>query len=382
LQNDDSYEGIVSRNAQFASVEMPRLSKAEEQQIEREKLADRRDALPWSALLRIACYFGILIAVIFLTNAAISAGLRRLKTSAFGAENQIMQGKVNAQVVIAGSSRAVAHYDPRTLEAVTGRTAFNIGRNGEQTDMQVAFLKAYLGHNQKPEVVIFNLDAFSFLTSQGVFEQVDYTPYIDDPALYDAIRKINPNAWKSRYIPLYGYVVEDMNFTWILGLKSFFGWTPREDYFLGFNPRARKWTTEFENLKASKPDGVRFEIETAGVEDVKGLIQLCQQNGIQLIFVYSPEYIEMQALTNNRQEVFGLFRELSTTYNVPFWNYSGWEFAGNKDYFQNSQHLNSIGAEVFSDDLAKRLKEYFEGQSKDAGSTQALGRSFVSGSSN
>ncbi len=382
MQNDDSYEGMVSRNAQFASVEMPQLSAIEDQQIAREQVADRRDALPWSALFRIACYFGALIAIIFLTNAAISIGLRRLKTSAFGAENQIMQGKVNAQVVIAGSSRAVAHYDPRAIEAVTGHTAFNIGRNGEQTDMQVAFLKAYLEHNQKPEVVMFNLDVFSFLTSRGVFEQVDYTPYISDPALYDAIRKINPNAWKSRYIPLYGYVVEDMNFTWILGLKSFFGWTPREDYFLGFNPRAKKWTTEFENLKASKPEGVRFEIEPAGVEDVKGLIQLCQQNGIQLIFVYSPEYAEMQKLTKNREEVFNLFRELSNSYKVPFWDYSGWEFAGNKDYFQNSQHLNAVGAAAFSDDLAKRLKEYFEVQSKDAESTQVSGRSFASGSPN
>jgi hypothetical protein len=356
---------------------MPQLSEIEEQQIEKERLAEWRDALPWSSLFRIACYFSALIVVIFLTNAAISSGLRRLKTSAFGAENQIMQGKVNAQVVIAGSSRAVAHYDPRAIEAATGLTAFNLGRNGEQTDMQVAFLKAYLEHNEKPQVVIFNLDAFSFLTSRGVYEQVDYTPYISDPALYDAIRKINPNAWKSRYIPLYGYVVEDMNFTWILGLKSFFGWTSREDYFLGFNPRTKKWTTEFENLKASKPDGVRFEIEPAGVEDVKGLIQLCQQDGIQLIFVYSPEYIEMQKLTNNREEVFNLFRELSTNYKVPFWDYSGWEFAGNKDYFQNSQHLNNVGAAAFSDDLAKRLKEYLGVQSKNTGSTQVSGRPFA-----
>ena len=136
----------------------------------------------------------------------------------------------------------------------------------------------------------------------------------------------------------------------------------REDFFQGFNPRSKEWTGEFESLKAGNPNGVSFEIEPAGIQDVEELIRVCKQNGIQLIFVYSPEYIEMQSLTRNRAEIFNRFHELAVRSDVPLWDYSDWKYAGDKQYFQNSQHLNADGAAVFSKDLSEHLKQYLAAQ--------------------
>ena len=369
MQNKDSFDRVFSQSTLTASAEPPRLQPEEAKPAVAQTAGPRREPMlePWKAVRRIACFFAIVVVLIFVMNAMITSGLRRLRTSAFGASNQIMEGKVNAQIVVSGSSRALAHYDPRRIEAVTGRTAFNLGRNGAQTDMQVAFLKAYLAHNRKPEIVVHNLDAFTFVTTREVFDPVEYTPYLYDRDLYSALGKINPNIWKSRYLPLYGYVVEDMNFTWVRGLKGFWGWSPPEDYFLGFNPRSKKWTDDFEHMKANNPNGVRFDIEPAGIQVVEDLIQVCRQGGIQLILVYSPEYIEMQSLTSNRAQVFGLFHELADRSDVPLWDYSDWKYAGNQDLFQNSQHLNATGAAFFSDDLANRLKAYLAARSNSAG---------------
>lgn len=368
MQNKDNFDRFSSQNTLTASAEPPR-PESEDAKPAAAEAADpgqKPISEPWKGVRRLACFFGIVVVLIFVMNAMITSGLRRLRTSAFGASNQIMEGKVNAQIVISGSSRALAHYDPRRIEAITGRTAFNLGRNGAQTDMQVAFLKAYLAHNRKPEIVVHNLDAFTFVTTREVFDPVEYTPYLYDRDLYSALGNINPNIWKSRYLPLYGYVVEDMNFTWVLGLKGFWGWTPPEDYFLGFNPRSKKWTDDFERMKANNPNGVHFDIEPAGIRVVEDLIQVCRQKGIQLILVYSPEYIEMQSLTSNRAQVFGLFHELADRSDVPLWDYSDWKYAGDQDLFQNSQHLNAAGAAIFSDDVANRLKVYLAARSNSA----------------
>jgi hypothetical protein len=363
LQNEYSSEETLERSALDVRDEFSQIRSGMEESCEQSAGATMS---VWKGVTKIAFFFVMLVAVFYALNAAITSGLRRVKTSAYGASNQIMQGKVNAQIVITGSSRALAHYDPRAIEAITGRTAYNLGRNGSQTDMQVAFLKAYLAHNQKPEVVVHNLDAFSFVTTHEVYDPVEYTPYLYDHNLYDALHKINPNIWKTRYIPLYGYVVEDMKFAWILGLKGFVGLSPREDYFQGFNPRSKQWSDDFQKLRASNPDGVSFDIEPGGIEDVKELIRVCQENGIRLIFVYSPEYSEMQELTNNRAQIFGKFRELILPANITFWDYSNWPHADDKGYFQNSQHLNAEGAAVFSDDLANQLKGYFTEQNRVA----------------
>ena len=324
----------------------------------------------WFALRRLVCFFGLLAAVALGLNALITVGLRRVKTGQYGVSNRIMRGQINAQIVISGSSRALSGFDPRVIEATTGLSAYNIGRNGSQTDMQLAVLRAYLEHNRKPEIVIQSLDSFSFEATREVYNPAQYVPYLYDEELWRPLRQINPGIWKSRYIPLYGYVVDDMSMSWMLGLRALSGWSPHEDFFLGFNPRSLKWTDEFKSFRAANPDGVNWPIDPEGRQSLEELVRVCQERGIQLIFVYPPEYSEMQGLTRNRNEVFDDFRELSAKYDVPFWDYSDWRYAGDTEYFQNSQHVNEDGAEVFSADLANRLREYLGTKSTAAGSLQ------------
>ena len=166
--------------------------------------------------------------------------------------------------------------------------------------------------------------------------------------------------WKSRYLPLYGYVAEDMSFAWIQGLRTFLPWPQRENVFDGFEPRATKWTDEFARFKASKRDDVRWDIEPAGIQLTEELIRLCHDRDIRLILVYSPEYSEMQAMTKNRKDIFEMFGEISSRQQVPLWDYSNWRYAANTAYFTNSQHLNADGAELFSGDVAMDLKRYIQ----------------------
>jgi hypothetical protein len=308
-------------------------------------------------VLRLAGFFLLLALIAQSLHQALNAGLRRVRTSQFGAFNRVMSGDVNAEILINGSSRALAHYDPRIIRKITGRTAYNLGRDASQTDMQVAILKAYLNHNEKPRILVQNLDLFSFLvTHKGeVYEPGFYLPYLYEDALYNALRQIDPAAWRWRNIPLYGYVVEDMRFTWVTGLKGIFGFSPREDYFLGFNPRSAVWSGEFERFKAKHPDGVRTATEPAGVAAMDELLGVCARGGIQVVLVYSPEYSGMQALETDRPKIMGMFRALSERCKVPLWDYSDSAFCQQKQLFRNSQHLNKDGAEAFSADLAARL---------------------------
>jgi hypothetical protein len=158
--------------------------------------------------------------------------------------------------------------------------------------------------------------------------------------------------------------VEDMNFTWVTGLKALAGSSPKQDYFLGFSPRDEKWTDDFRNFKAGNPKGVSFAIEPAGIQALEQLIDVCQKNGISLVFVYSPEYRGMQEMTNNRAEIFAEFHTLASRHHVPLWDYSEWKYDGDQDCFYNSQHLNAKGAALFSDDVATRLKGYWAARSQ------------------
>ena len=94
-----------------------------------------------------------------------------------------------------------------------------------------------------------------------------------------------------------------------------------------------------------------------GIRDIAELVEVCKQQDIPLLLVYSPEYYEMQALERNRREVFARVREICDQFSVPLWDYSDSPIFPNRAYFYNSQHLNADGAKIFPTDLARRLIE-------------------------
>ena len=315
------------------------------------------------AVIRLCGFLALVAILIVSLDSTITAGLRRMTTSIYGVNNRIMRGEINADIVITGSSRAASHYDPRVIERVTGRRTFNLGRNGSQTDMQIAVFNSYLKHNRRPGVVLHNLDAFTFQTTPEVYNPAQYVPYLAEEDLYGPLRRINPHIWKSRYLPLYGYVAEDMSFSWLLGLKAFVPLLQKDHLIDGFDPRDTKWTNEFDQFKDKAKEPVRWEIQPEGVRLMEGLLERCRRTGIHLILVYSPEYSEMQKLTGNRDEIFSLFKQMASRYRTPLLDYSNWRHAADTRYFTNSQHLNLDGAEEFSNDLAQDLKTYIETES-------------------
>jgi hypothetical protein len=310
---------------------------------------------------RLLTFFVLLVVIFYAADLAISTGLRGIKTSQFGVMNQIVDGQLNAEILITGSSRAFTHYDPRIIRQVTGRSAFNIGLNGSQTDMQLALLKTYLKHNKKPDLVIHNLDSFAFVTTHGgVYDPGQYLPYLKERDIYDALYRIDPKIWKSRYLPLYGYAVEDLRFTWMLGIGNLVGAAPEETLFFGFQPRHMQWTGEFEKYRAVNVDGVVIDIETAGIEAFTDLIKVCRDEGVPVLMVYSPVYHEMTTLERNKDVIWEHFKEIGERFHAQTWDYRNSSISQTKDYFYNSHHLNAQGAALFSTDLSSRLlREFF-----------------------
>jgi hypothetical protein len=313
-------------------------------------------SLSASGLLRIGAFAFIAALLALCLDRLVDAGLQRVVTGEFGVWNRIVQGSVNAEIIVSGSSRALSHYDPRILQQATGRTAFNIGLNGSQTDMQLARLKTYLRHNRKPALLIHNLDAFSFqVTRKEVYDPGQYVPYLDQPDLYDALLRIDAGTWKWRHLPLYGYATSDLRLTWLAGLRDWIGPARADTHIAGYKPRDLRWTEDFERFRANRPLGIQVSIEPEGIEQMEELMRLCADQQIPVVLTYSPEYLPMQAMTINRAEIFERFAALASKHGALLLDFSGSPISQRQDYFYNSQHLNVGGASEFSRELASRL---------------------------
>lgn len=323
----------------------------------------------WQGIGRILLFFLFLTALCYTIQLCISSGLRRITTSKFGSMNAWTSGHVGTEIIINGSSRALVHYDPRIIARETGLTAYNLGMNGIQIDVQAGILEAYLRKNKAPSVIIQNLETFSLEATKAgeIYDPGVYLPYLSNEALYHALHEIDPQVWKWRHIPLYGYAVPDMRFTWALGVLRWLGVQGSQDYFDGFNPRYEQWGQDFENFRKSVSRGVSYRIEPRGVASLERCLRLAQESHAKMILIFAPEYIEMQRLEKNREEIFENFRELAAKYGAEFWDYSDSPLSRDRGHFYNSQHLNAQGAELFSEDVARRLRRFLEERKATAG---------------
>jgi tagatose-1,6-bisphosphate aldolase len=72
------------------------------------------------------------------------------------------------------------------------------------------------------------------------------------------------------------------------------------------------------------------------------------KEGVKVVFVYTPEYIEGQKFIQGRKELISLYSKYSKQYNIPFYDFSNDVICYKKDFFYNSNHLNKDGAELFT----------------------------------
>jgi hypothetical protein len=296
-------------------------------------------------------------------------GLRRYSTLELGTWNRMIAGNINTDELILGSSRAWVHFDPDVINQYTHRSVFNLGLDGTGIDLQLARLQVYVRHNRKPSLLLLALDVWTLTGNMqgGVNHPGQYTAHLDQPEIYATLCQRSSKWILYKAFPAVGIARqksphaggnEQLRTEAVRGLL---GRPWPEELRNGFYAVNRDWGTEFDEYKEQNPNGVNYPIRDANIQTLRNLLELCQRMQIQVILIYPPEYYESQDLTNNRQAIFAIYENLATEFKVPFWDYSSSLLSKDKRNFYNSQHLNSKGANRFSEDVASRLVEVVHG---------------------
>lgn len=307
-------------------------------------------------LIRNIILFSIpLIALMFIADWFLSNALRSSRQGEFSVWNDIYDGNINAEVVVYGSSRAMVHFDPKIISDSLQVRSYNLGINGHNFWLQYFRHKELLEHNRKPKLIIHSVDIFTLVKRKDLFQMEQFLPYL----LYN--NKIE--EWTKDYqgydafdyrIPLIRYYGQFKTIG--KALRGVIGNEVTDSLrYKGFVYRDEEWNDDLKRAKEKYPD-FKAVIDTASVELFDQYIRECLNNGIALVFVYSPEYIEGHDFVKNRDEVIGLFSMFSDKYNIPFLDYSVDPISHQKEYFYNASHLNGKGAQLFTSKLVYDMR--------------------------
>jgi hypothetical protein len=269
--------------------------------------------------------------------------------------NDIFNGSVNADVAIYGSSRAWVHINPEILEDSLNRAAYNLGIDGQNLWMQTLRHQQYLAHNPYPEMIVHSLDVFTLeprINDYNNYNNDQFLPYLFWHDYFEDTDLLPPIYDKYDHcVPMLRYQNRGMRV--LLSMIPHYKKGPLRTR--GLCCHEATWNTDFDKAREER-GSYEVVIDSATVALFREYLADCQQKNIQVVLVYSPEYIEGQHFVSNRQELFTLLNDIATEFNLPFLDYSSHEMCLNRSYFYNAIHLNATGANHFSRILAHDLK--------------------------
>ena len=269
--------------------------------------------------------------------------------------NDLYQGRIEADVVIYGSSRAWVQIDPQIIESTLESPTYNLGIDGQTFWLQHLRHRVLLANNRPPRQIILSLDSGSLLLSDELYNSDQFLPYM---LFNDQVQHYTEGLGFSSfdfYLPLIRY--RGRRGLLMAAGRSLFGEANSSDGRMkGFRARAKTWdySRDAERERFS-PQEVQPSEELIVL--LRDFLEECQDLGIEVTFVFSPEHVLGQRAVANREEITDLYARLASDYSIRFLDYSRSSICERKELFYNTGHLNKQGAELFTKMLAKDLIE-------------------------
>ena len=309
-------------------------------------------------LIKILCFFGPLILLAFPLDVFISSNLKKSNKYAekeYPTWNAILDGKVDSDILIFGSSRAWVHIDPTIICDSLKLTTYNLGIDGHNFWLQYLRYQQVLKHNRRPKLIILSLDYFTLKKNKDLYNSGQFLPYmLWNNEIKQATLSYNGFESLDYEIPLiryYGkYDALEIAFRFFSGHLS----NPITRV-KGYEGRNEKWNSDFDKAKLTMKN-LEVKLDAPTIKLFEQFINECKANNIKLVFVYTPEYIEGQKFVKNRGQIMGLYKKFSKDYQIPFYDYSNDSISYQKKYFYNASHLNKYGSELFTKKFVDTLK--------------------------
>lgn len=249
--------------------------------------------------------------------------------------------KMNEDVVLMGSSRMAHHYNPSIIEDSLNMTCYNIGADGNGIIMQYGFYKLF-SERYVPKVIIYDISRFDIYQDDNI-KYLDWLrPYYNSKSIQQIFQDVDSQESLKMHSNFYKY-----NTKWISIVSNFIH--PVEKYKNGFQPKNGKL-----NYNPEPNEEEVLLIDTLKMNYLKQLITSTKESGCLLIFMVSPNYCN-----NHSEKFYEPVIKLAEENDIPFWNYDLDEkFVGHKEMFYEPTHLNADGANLYTAEVARKLRDY------------------------
>lgn len=260
---------------------------------------------------------------------------------------QVINGKVNKELIVLGSSRGAGNIIASQIQNETKLTSYNLSYPGSNVLFHEFILKSLLKFNKKPKKIIFSID--------------NPSEFLEEKSLLFRFDRLYPLS-KYNYINKELVDREERNLlSWVFCLgrlnKTSFSLkqvsAPVENPILtcGSMPFIKKLPNakmEFSNTVETYDANKELSEK---LQAFKNIQSICKENNIQLIFVFSPNYKTFNTNFEKR------FRKLMLPENEILVYDKTNPIYKKEAYYFDVSHLMKNGATVFTNEIVEYIKK-------------------------
>jgi hypothetical protein len=261
--------------------------------------------------------------------------------------NDIYSGKLHADAVIIGSSRAWAQYDPQILDSILSIDSYNLGIDGSPINRQIFKYNTYRRLNTKPKLIIQNID-YSTINVYSGYKREQFFPYFFDKIFLEGANFEEHFNFSEKHLPIYRYIGYPDLIQMGLGfnMSKIYG----SNYVLvkGYYGKMLPW----DGSKLKEQTEIEYNQDSTALRIFDQYLAQAKKEDIKIVFVYAPLYVEVTKIVKDLNGLYLMYDSIAKKYDIPILDYTYDPLSYDTAYFYNANHLNRTGAELFSAKLA------------------------------
>lgn len=305
-------------------------------------------------LVKLMLFFVLVFGLAWGVDYSISKGLLEMEDYRFMSWHDMLQGGIDADVVIMGNSRALSHFEPWTIDSICGTHSYNLGLGGYAISVEILKYHCYRLHNKKPRYIIQQVDYHTlrsdFAPHQHESEQ--FLPLIYDKGMHKELLRVGYKPLDV-FCPLYRYFGYQMviknGFLEFFGLKHYVNNPSRQ----GHHYEEGQW----DGTELAKMESIVAKMDQEGKNHFEEYMKTCHNEGIKVVLVNSPTYIGATEKTVGLDVMDAYFDSIANRYGTVYLDYTkDYELCYDTLNFCVSVHLNPQATHRFSVDFALDLK--------------------------
>ena len=296
-------------------------------------------------LFRLVIFFACLVAIDLLAGGVFP----RLVDAAKGGDNwrnNYICNETSEDILIFGSSSAIHHYNPAIISDSTGLSCYNCGQDGNGIILNYGRLQM-IEQRYVPKLIIYDITpSFDILVSDDNHKYLNWLrAYYDRPGISEIFESVdktekykmmsNMYRYNSRFVQIVSDCVRPLQSS---GLN---GYRPLE----GAMDMMKVRDNDVEDAEQ-----ISYQYDSLKLYYWDKLFQLTSNT--KLILVLSPLWYGM------RSEEYAPLQKVCEEYGLVLINFANNpKYLQNPEYYKDGMHLNAKGADEFTRDLIKVLKE-------------------------